>query len=132
MSGSLPGCDTLDVNDLKVTHFDGLLCFKFCCTLSNQATFRCFVLLCMNILVLNLSENIIRDDLLQIFRVYGEVSYVVIVRDEKTGRSKGSAFIEMPREAEGEQAIAALNRLMLDGREITVQQITYEAGEFNN
>jgi RNA recognition motif-containing protein len=86
----------------------------------------------MNILVLNLSENIIRDDLLQIFRVYGEVSYAVIVRDEKTGRFKGSAFIEMPREAEGEQAIAALNRLMLDGREITVQQITYEAGEFNN
>lgn len=86
----------------------------------------------MNILVLNLSENIIRDDLVQLFSVYGEVSYAAIVRDKKSGRSKGTAFLEMPHKAEGEQAIFALNHLLLDGREIFVQEIVYKPGEFNN
>jgi RNA recognition motif-containing protein len=86
----------------------------------------------MNILVSNVSENIIRNDLLELFAVYGEVSYAAIVRDKKSGRSKGTAFLEMPNEAEGEQAIIALNHLLLDGKEIIVQEIVYKPGEFNN
>jgi RNA recognition motif-containing protein len=86
----------------------------------------------MNILVLNLSDNIISKDLVELFSVYGEVSYAAIVRDNKSGRSKGNAFLEMPHEAEGEQAILALNHQELDGREIIVQEIVYKPGEFNN
>jgi len=52
------------------------------------------------------------------------------VRDRKSGRSKGSAFVEM--EAQAEQAILALNYIELDGQKITVQEIKYKAGEFNN
>jgi RNA recognition motif-containing protein len=86
----------------------------------------------MNILVSNLSSNIIADDLIAMFSVYGEVSYAAIVRDKKSGRSKGNAFLEMPHEAEGEQAIFALNHSVLDGMEILVQEIIYKPGEFNN
>lgn len=86
----------------------------------------------MNILVSNLSENIIRNDLVEMFAVYGEVSYAAIVRDKKSGRSKGTAFLEMPHEAQGEQAIIALNHLLVDGREMIVQEIVYKPGEFNN
>lgn len=64
--------------------------------------------------------------------MYGEVSFSAVVRDKKSGRSKGRAFIEMPLEAEGEQAIAALNGTEFDGKEIFVQKIESKAGEFNN
>ncbi len=72
------------------------------------------------------------DDLVRLFSVYGEVSFSAVVRDKATGRSKGRAFIEMPFEGQGAQAIAALNGTALDGREITVQIIEDKAGEFNN
>ena len=86
----------------------------------------------MNILVSNLSANINSNDLAQLFATYGEVSFVVIVRDAQSGRSKGDAFLEMPNEAEAEQAISALNHQLLDGREMVVQEIAYTPGEFNN
>ena len=86
----------------------------------------------MNILVSNLSTNVISDDLQQLFSLYGIVSFVAIVRDKRTGRSKGTAFVEMPQEAQAEQAIVALHLKELDGRIINVQEIKYKAGEFNN
>lgn len=86
----------------------------------------------MHILVGNLSVNVISDDLVELFSRYGEVSYSAIVRDSKNGRSKGRAFIEMPYEAQAEQAISALNGTALDGKEISVQKIEDKAGEFNN
>jgi RNA recognition motif-containing protein len=86
----------------------------------------------MNILVSNLSANINSNDLVQLFAAYGEVSFAVIVRDTKSGRSKGDAFLEMPNEAEAEQAISALNHKLLDGKEMVVQEIAYKPGEFNN
>jgi RNA recognition motif-containing protein len=86
----------------------------------------------MNILVSNLSSNIIADDLISLFSVYGDVSFVAVVRDKKSGRSKGNAFLEMPHEAQGEQAILALNHSLLDGVEMLVQEIIYKPGEFNN
>jgi RNA recognition motif-containing protein len=86
----------------------------------------------MNILVSNLSANINSNDLVQLFATYGQVSFAVIVRDAKSGRSKGDAFLEMPNEAEAEQAISALNHQLLDGREMVVQEIAYKPGEFNN
>ena len=86
----------------------------------------------MHILVSNLSQNIINDDLVQLFSTYGEVSFSAVVRDKKNGRSKGRAFIEMPYEAQGQQAIRALNGTSLDGCMISVQKIESKAGEFNN
>lgn len=86
----------------------------------------------MNILVSNLSENIINNDLLKLFSAYGAVGYVAIVRNLKSGRSKGIAFLDMPHESQGEQAVLALDNAVLDGREIRVQEIAYTAGEFNN
>jgi RNA recognition motif-containing protein len=86
----------------------------------------------MNILVSNLSVNVINDDLNKLFSLYGEVSFVVVVRDRKSGRSKGNAFVEMPQEAQGVQAILGLHQKEVDGTIISVQEIIYRAGEFNN
>ena len=73
----------------------------------------------MHILISNLSANVINDDLIQLFSVYGEVSFSAVVRDKKTGRSKGRAFIEMPYEAQGEQAGAAREGAGRGGRAVT-------------
>lgn len=88
--------------------------------------------LCMNILVSNLSTNVIDADLQKLFAVYGEVARVAIVRNRKNGRSKGMAYLVMPHEAQGQQAVLALHHSMLDGKEIAVQTIDYKADEFNN
>lgn len=86
----------------------------------------------MDIIVFNLSPNVINSDLLKLFAVYGQVSYVAIVRDPENGRSKGTAFLHMPHEAQGKQAVLALHHSALDGRRLTVQEVAYKAGEFNN
>ena len=86
----------------------------------------------MNIHVTNLSLNVIEGDLKKLFKVYGEVGYVAIVRDRINGRSKGNAFVEMPIQAQGEQAIMGLHHTEVDGRRISVKEIEYRAGEFNN
>jgi RNA recognition motif-containing protein len=86
----------------------------------------------MNILVYNLSANIMEDDLKRLFSVYGTVGFVVIVRDKVSGRSKGNAFVEMPIQGQGEQAIKALHHMEVDGLHISVQEIGYIPGEFNN
>lgn len=66
------------------------------------------------------------------FAVYGQVSYVAIVRDPENGRSKGTAYLHMPYEAQGEQAVLALHLSLFNGRTLTVQPIAYKAGEFSN
>ncbi len=76
--------------------------------------------------------NIIEADLSKLFSTYGIVDFVVISRDKKTGRSKGMAFVEMPIQTQGEQAILALNNLKIDGLILSVQELQYKAGEFNN
>jgi RNA recognition motif-containing protein len=86
----------------------------------------------MNILVSNLSLNINNNDLINLFSVYGTVSYASVVRSKKSGRSAGEAYIEMPNEAQAEQAINALNDHLLDNKKILVQKIEYKPGEFNN
>jgi RNA recognition motif-containing protein len=86
----------------------------------------------MNIQVANLSFNIIDSDLEKLFSAYGQVGFVAIVRNLKNGRSKGIAFVEMPVQAQAEQAIMALHKMEIDGQKIVVREIVYKTGEFNN
>jgi RNA recognition motif-containing protein len=86
----------------------------------------------MNIHVSGLSEQISEDDLRTLFSVYGIVSFIVMVRDQNNGRSRGQAFVEMPNQSQGEQAVMALNKMVMDNRAIAVKAIEYKAGEFNN
>ncbi len=86
----------------------------------------------MNIYVSNLSLNIIDSYLKKLFSVYCEVSRVSIARDKRNGRSKGNAVIEMPIEAQASQAIMALDKQLVDCKLISVSEIKYKPGEFNN
>lgn len=76
----------------------------------------------MNIYVGNLSYNLTEQELRDIFSEYGEVSSVNIITDKYTGQSKGFGFIEMPNQAEAEEAIAAINETSVGGRNIKVNE----------
>jgi len=76
----------------------------------------------MNIYVGQLPYNTSEEELKSIFTEYGEVASLNLITDKFSGQSKGFGFIEMPNNAEADQAIKALNKSMLKGREIKVNQ----------
>ncbi len=76
----------------------------------------------MNIFVGNLSRDVTEDDLRQAFAAYGAVDRVSILKDKFTGEPRGFGFVEMANKAEGEAAIAGLNRKDLKGRPLTVNE----------
>ncbi len=76
----------------------------------------------MNIYIGNLDYGVTEDDLREAFGEFGEVSSANIISDKFTGRSKGFGFVEMPSDAEANQAIDALNDTDLNGRSIKVNQ----------
>lgn len=74
----------------------------------------------MNIYVGNLSYKMTDEDLGKLFSTFGSVSLSKIVIDRETGRSKGFGFVEMPNQAEGDEAIRQLDGKEVDGRNIKV------------
>ena len=76
----------------------------------------------MNIYVGNLSYRMTEDELREAFAAFGEVSSAKIIMDRETGRSKGFGFVEMPVQAEGEEAVKALNEKEMGGRNIRVNE----------
>ena len=76
----------------------------------------------MNIYVRNLNFSLEEAELEQIFRQFGEVSSVKIIKDKFTGRAKGFGFVEMPNEQEGLAAIEKLNGTDVKGRNMFVDK----------
>lgn len=76
----------------------------------------------MNIYVGQLPYNVNEDELREIFSEYGEIGSLNLIKDRFSGQSKGFGFIEMPNNSEADKAIKALNKTMLHGREIKVNQ----------
>ncbi len=74
----------------------------------------------MNIYVGNLSYKMTDEDLEKLFKTFGSVSESKIVTDRESGRSKGFGFVEMPNQAEGDEAIRQLDGKEIDGRNIKV------------
>ncbi len=59
-----------------------------------------------------------RDDfgIMKLFKPFGYVEKVNLITDEKTGNSKGIAFVEMKHKKAAAEAVAALNGRIIDGR----------------
>ena len=74
----------------------------------------------MNIYVGNLSYQTKDEDLRAAFEPFGEVASAAVIKDRFSGEAKGFGFVEMPRQAEAEAAIKALNGSQLKGRPLTV------------
>jgi len=76
----------------------------------------------MNIFVGNLTWTTTEDDLTQLFEPFGTVSQARIATDRETGRSRGFGFVEMPNDAEAQEAIAELHGATIGGRQLTVNE----------
>ena len=74
----------------------------------------------MNIYVSNLGFHVGNEDLKGFFAAYGEVSSAKVIIDRETNKSKGFGFVEMPNDAEGEEAIKKLNGSVVEGRSMNV------------
>ncbi len=77
----------------------------------------------MNIYVGQLPYSVGEEDLKELFSEFGEIASINVVTDRYSGRPKGFAFVDMPNNSEADTAIKALNRSMLKGREIKVNQV---------
>jgi RNA recognition motif-containing protein len=59
--------------------------------------------------------------LAELFAPHGDVQTIKIVRDRKTGKCKGYAFIEMAGEEGAHNAVAALHDMPMEDRKLTVK-----------
>jgi len=76
----------------------------------------------MNIYVGQLPYSVKEDELREIFSEFGEIGSLNLIKDRYSGQSKGFGFVEMPNNSDADKAIKALNKSMLHGREIKVNQ----------
>ena len=76
----------------------------------------------MNIYAGSLSYDVTEEDLKQAFEAFGEVESVKIIKDMRSGRSKGFGFVEMPGKAQAQSAIDGLNGKELKGRNLNVNE----------
>lgn len=76
----------------------------------------------MKILVRNLAKATTEEKISSLFASYGAIQYCNLILDEKTGASKGFAFVEMPKAGEAKIAIQKLNGYKLAGNTIRVKK----------
>lgn len=75
----------------------------------------------MNLYVSNLGFNVTEEELRSLFTQHGQVSSAKIITDYNTGQSRGFAFVEMPNDAEAQNAINKLNNHEVNNRALSVQ-----------
>jgi RNA recognition motif-containing protein len=76
----------------------------------------------VNIYVGNLSHETGEEDLRELFKSYGEVSNVSIIRDKYSGESRGFGFVEMSKKEEAQKAIAGISGTEVHGRTLNVNE----------
>ncbi|GFE67954.1 RNA-binding protein [Chroococcus sp. FPU101] len=76
----------------------------------------------MSIFIGNLSYEVTKEDLSDVFTEYGKVQRVHIPTDRETGKKRGFAFVEMETKVQEAAAIEALDGAEWMGRELKVNQ----------
>ena len=76
----------------------------------------------MEIYVGNLAQNTAEEDLVSLFKPFGDVRSAQVKRDLFTGMSKGFGFVEMPGRRHSLAAIAGLNGKEVNGQPLRVNE----------
>jgi len=76
----------------------------------------------MNIFVGNLDPDATETEIAELFKPYGQVGAVQLVRELFTGKVKGFGFVEMPGKQHSLAAIAGLNGKEFAGRPLKVNE----------
>jgi len=80
----------------------------------------------LKIYVGRLAQQVTEEDLHRIFKPFGLVNYVCLIKDTITKKSEGFGFVDMPEDIE---ALTAIN--VLDGRELKGQIISVHPARKN-
>ncbi|MCK4533042.1 RNA-binding protein [bacterium] len=83
----------------------------------------------MDIYVGNLPGEITEEDLQKVFKFFGEVEIISIIKDKLTGKSKGFGFVEMSHRVQGEAAIKAMDGKEFKRRVLKVREVIPRSGE---
>ncbi|WP_279145624.1 RNA recognition motif domain-containing protein [Photobacterium carnosum] len=75
----------------------------------------------MKLLIRSLSRSTTEDQIHKMFEEFGKISACNLVLDEKTGKSKGFAFVEMADAEQATRAMKALHEMMVDKSRIRVK-----------
>jgi len=75
----------------------------------------------MKLLVRNLSRSTTEQEIRTLFSTHGSVAECDLVLDQKTGKSKGFAFVVMPNETEAKSAISTLHETRVAKNRIRVK-----------
>ena len=76
----------------------------------------------------NLPFSTTESDLESMFAQHGAVSFVRVITDRETGRSRGFAFVEMGDPTAADEAIRALNGRDMGGRPLRVNEAREREG----
>jgi cold-inducible RNA-binding protein len=78
----------------------------------------------IEIYVGNLSKSTTQDDLNVLFSRAGDVTFVDIIQDRKSGQSNGFAFVTMSAQSEADKAISMFNAYSLNDHYLRVTHVT--------
>ena len=80
----------------------------------------------------NLTYRTTPESLKQVFEKYGEVGDVYIPKDRFSQDSRGFGFVRFYDQRDADDAIDAMDKAMLDGREIRVQLAKHTRAKAND
>ena len=76
----------------------------------------------MNIFVGNLGPDVTEAEIAELFKPFGQVGSVELMRELFTGKGRGFGFVEMPGKQQSRDAIAGLNGKEHAGRPLKVNE----------
>jgi RNA recognition motif-containing protein len=74
----------------------------------------------IEIYVGNLSTSTTQEDLNVLFSQAGDVTSVDVIKDRKSGKSNGFAFVTMSAQSEADKAVSMFNAYSLDDHHLRV------------
>ena len=86
----------------------------------------------ISIYIGNLPYDATEDQVVELFKPYGEVNRAALVKDRETGRLRGFGFVEMPNDDEARKAVEALSGKDYKGRPLTVNEARNRSAQRNS
>lgn len=80
----------------------------------------------------NLPYDTTEEQVVELFKPFGEVNRAALVKDRETGRPRGFGFVEMPDDNEARAAIEALSGKDYEGRPLTVNEARNRSAQRNS